>query len=150
MARLWNQLRRQRRQSSELTATWKKADEAPKGNINIAKREMLWAWIREGRRITNTLLKETRFLVLLETSRTTGTWVTPGRLKVLVGDEEAAELMQELKSRPSASNPRRKEYYYLLQEEISDRQKGKTTVAWRDECDGCRVQEGRRRVEAKR
>eukprot|EP00969_Alexandrium_andersonii_P218461 9650128-Alexandrium_andersonii.AAC.1 len=47
MTRLWAKLQYQRKGSPELADAWKQAEALPRGNVRVAKREILYTWLRE-------------------------------------------------------------------------------------------------------
>lgn len=116
MSKLWNRLKRQRSHQPDMAQSWKDTEKLPKGQIRVAKRELLWLWVGEGMKITKRLVNESCALVKKEEAGEKMKWLTPGRLKVLVGDEEADLCMKECAKKPNPARPGH--YLYLYGEEF--------------------------------
>ena len=56
MSKLWNRLRRQREHHPEMAQSWEAAQKLPRGQVRVAKRELLWLWVGEGMKITKRLV----------------------------------------------------------------------------------------------
>ena len=79
---------------------------------------MLWLWLQEDCKFSKYVLEESSSLVQQETTGTQSRWVTYGRLQVLVGEQEATELSQELPKKPHPLRADR--FLYLFSEEYHD------------------------------
>ena len=125
MTRLWNQFNHRRKCNKDLQSAWEATEQMGRGQIQRAKRGLLYEWLANDRKLTDVLLKECKFLVDQTTTGNDIRWVSYGRLTVLVGETEAQELIQILPKRPREGFPGKYHYQYSEQYLTTQKIKGK-------------------------
>jgi hypothetical protein len=112
MTRIWSRLKYQRDKESDFNKSWTVAAKLPRGQVRIARREILWYWVKQGMTVTPALLKDTAQLVHIQKVGAESTWISEGRLRALVGDKEAEAYMKVSERRPQTALVGISQYLY--------------------------------------
>eukprot|EP00969_Alexandrium_andersonii_P205375 9074392-Alexandrium_andersonii.AAC.1 len=114
---LWQKFKysRSRNAPDQAQNQWKRLEGLNKGEgKQEAKNEFLWAWVESGQEWSGALLEEWTTLTQGQKQGADVRWISKGRLEMMVGKEEASELIEEgsIKSKPNPDRPGKLLYQY--------------------------------------